>query len=101
METAQPLHGLVTATHTPFHADGSLNLAIFEQQAAHFLKDGVTSVFIGGTTGECSSLTLEERLALAEPWRTVAKGTSMRMVVHVGSNCRNDWLLRMDQTLNP
>ncbi len=84
------LHGLVAATHTPFHADGALNLAIIEKQAAHLLKDGVNTVFIGGTTGESSSLTLSERLALAERWLAAVKGTAMRVVVHVGSNCLAD-----------
>ncbi len=84
------LHGLVAATHTPFHADGSLNLAIIEKQAAHLLKDGVNTVFIGGTTGESSSLSLSERLALAERWLAAVKGTAMRVVVHVGSNCLDD-----------
>lgn len=85
-----PLHGLVVAAHTPFHADGSLNLAIIETQAAHFLKHKIPATFIGGTTGECSSLTLEERLALAERWMAVARGTALRVVVHVGGNCLED-----------
>lgn len=84
------LHGLVTATHTPFHSDGSLNLVAVEAQCAHLLKWKVTTVFIGGTTGESSSLTLTERLALAERWLAVAKGTAMRVVVHAGSNCLAD-----------
>ncbi len=86
MTATTPLHGLVAATHTPFHADGSLNLTAIEAQAAHLLKDGVCTVFIGGTTGESSSLSLMERLALAERWAAVAKGTPMNVVVHVGSN---------------
>ena len=44
--------GLCTATHTPFYADGSLNLAVVEKQAAFLRGHGITSVFIGGTTGE-------------------------------------------------
>lgn len=87
---SQRLHGLTTATHTPFHADGSLNLAAVEHQCAHLLKWNVTAVFIGGTTGESSSLTLNERLALAERWLAVAKGTAMRVIVHAGSNCLAD-----------
>ena len=90
MKPTHPLHGLVTATHTPFHADGSLNLAAVEAQAAHLLKNGVTTVFIGGTTGESSSLTLDERRALAQRWCEVARGTALRVVVHVGSNCLAD-----------
>lgn len=90
MKPTHPLHGLVAATHTPFHADGSLNLAVVETQAAHLLKNGVTTVFIGGSTGESSSLSLDERLALAQRWSEVAKGTALRVVVHVGSNALTD-----------
>ena len=85
-----PLHGLVAATHTPFHADGSLNLAAIERQAAHLLSDGVATVFINGTTGECTSLTLDERRATAQRWFEVARGTAMKISVHVGSNCLAD-----------
>ncbi len=84
------LRGLVAATHTPFHADGQLNLSIVSKQAEHLLQDGVKIVFIGGTTGESSSLTVEERLALAKQWSEVVRGTEMCVVVHVGSNCLAD-----------
>lgn len=84
------LRGLVAATHTPFHADGALNLAIVEQQCAHLLTNGVTSVFIGGTTGESSSLSLDERRLLAKCWMEVARGTAMRVIVHVGANALMD-----------
>lgn len=84
------LHGLVAATHTPFHADGSLDLAIVEKQAAHLLAGQVRFAFIGGTTGESASLTLEERRALAQRWFEVARGTDLQMVVHVGANCLAD-----------
>lgn len=87
---SQRLHGLVAATHTPFHPDGSLNLAVVEQQAAHLVKNQVGVVFIGGSTGESSSLTLDERRALAQRWGEVVRGTALRLVVHVGSNCVED-----------
>jgi N-acetylneuraminate lyase len=90
MKPIQPLHGLVAAPHTPFHADGSLNLDVVEQQAAHLLKGGVGSVFIGGSTGEGSSLSLEERRLLARRWSEVVRGTKLRLVVHVGTNCLAD-----------
>jgi N-acetylneuraminate lyase len=47
MKPISPLHGLVAATHTPFHKDGSLNLGIVEKQAAHLLANGITFAFIG------------------------------------------------------
>src|SRR5215207_876047 len=90
MNITHPLHGLVAAAHTPFHADGSLKLSIIETQAAHFLRNGIKTAFIGGSTGESSSLSLEERRALAQRWSEVTRGTELRMVVHVGSNCLAD-----------
>ncbi len=85
-----PLTGLVAATHTPFHADASLNLAIVEKQAAHLLANGVKFAFIGGTTGESSSLTVEERRALAQRWMEVTPGSELKVIVHVGANCLAD-----------
>jgi N-acetylneuraminate lyase len=84
------LTGLVAATHTPFHSDGSLNLAIVEKQAAHLAANGVSHAFIGGTTGESSSLTLEERRALTERWTVATRGSALKVIVHVGSNCLPD-----------
>jgi N-acetylneuraminate lyase len=84
------LHGLVAATHTPFAADGSLDLSKVERQAEHLLRDGVTAAFVAGTTGESHSLTADERLALAKRWSEVARGTGLRLVVHVGSNSLAD-----------
>lgn len=94
---SQRLHGLVTATHTPFHADGSLNLPVVDKQAAFLLERGVSTVFIGGSTGESHSLTFEERHLLAKYWMAVTKGTAMRVVVHVGSNCVADSKALADQ----
>ena len=88
--TPLSLRGLVAATHTPFHADGSLNLAIVERQAAHLSANGVSYAFIGGTTGESSSLTLEERRALAVRWMEVVRGAQLKVIVHVGANCLAD-----------
>ncbi len=85
-----PFHTLVAAVHTPFAADGSLNLTAVEAQASHLRKTGVGAVFVGGTTGESASLTVEERLALTERWLSVARGSGLRVIVHVGSNCLSD-----------
>jgi N-acetylneuraminate lyase len=84
------LRGLVVAAHTPFNADGSLNLAVVENQAAHYLKNNLSIVFIGGTTGEFSSLATDERRALAERWMAVTRGTTLKVIVHAGSNCLDD-----------
>lgn len=79
--------GLCTATHTPFHADGSLNLGVIEKQAAFLRGKGITSVFIGGTTGESSSLTAAERAALNDRWAVIGPAHGIDVIVHVGANC--------------
>lgn len=84
------LTGLVAATHTPFKADGSLNLAILERQAEHLLGQGISVAFICGSTGESHSLRFEERRLLAERWLEVTRGTPLQVIVHVGSNCLPD-----------
>lgn len=88
--SAARLTGLVTATHTPLHGDGSLHLAVIERQAEYLLAWGIQTVFINGSTGESPSLTTEERRLLAERWCAVTKGTPMKIVVHVGTNCLAD-----------
>ena len=90
MKPATPLHGLIAATHTPFHGDGSLRVEVIEKQAEHLLKAGVNIVFVCGTTGESSALTVEERRAVALRWCEVAKGSELKVVVHVGSNSLAD-----------
>jgi N-acetylneuraminate lyase len=84
------LTGLIAATHTPFHANGSLNLAIVEKQAAYLLANQITVAFIGGSTGESQSLSLEERRQLAQRWSEVTCDTALKVVAHVGSNCLAD-----------
>jgi N-acetylneuraminate lyase len=80
----------VPAALTPFDASGELNLHLVEQQAELFVRERVAGVFVGGTTGEFSSLSFEERLALTARWAAVLRGTPLRLVVHVGANCLRD-----------
>ena len=87
---SHPITGLVAATHTPFHADGSLNLDVVEKQAAHLQHTGIGTAFIGGTTGESHSLSLAERQALTQRWMAVTAGSPLKVIVHVGANCLGD-----------
>jgi len=84
------LHGLVAATHTPFHADGSLAPEVVALQAAHLARQGIRSAFITGSTGEAHSLTRDERLAIFEAWASAGPGHGLQVVAHAGSNCLED-----------
>ncbi len=90
MNQSPKLHGLNAAAPTPFDADGNLELGAIERLAEHLASCNITAVFINGTTGECTSLTVPERMAIAERWREVLRNSSLKLVVHVGSNCLSD-----------
>ncbi len=79
--------GLIAATTTAFAADGSLDLSGIEKQAEALAGSGVSRAFVCGTTGECASMTLEERMRVAQRWREVA---ALPVVVHVGHACLAD-----------
>jgi N-acetylneuraminate lyase len=81
------LTGLIPACHTPFNRAGHLDLSVVPRQAELFRESGLSAVFVGGTTGEWSSLTREERMALCDRW-TEAAGTDLKVAVHVGHNCQ-------------
>ncbi|HEY2909369.1 MAG TPA: dihydrodipicolinate synthase family protein [Gemmataceae bacterium] len=84
------LTGLVPAALTPFDSRGDLSLSIVDKQAERCLAEALGAVFVAGTTGEFSSLTIPERLALAERWLDAARGTKLCVVVHVGANALRD-----------
>ena len=80
------LEGLVAATFTPFHADGSLNLGLIPGIVDHLEQDGCKGIYILGSTGEGLSLDFEERKSVAEAYLEAARGRLI-VVVQVGSNC--------------
>lgn len=81
--------GLVAAPFTPFHPDRSLNLEVIPAYARFLRDNGVSAAFICGTTGEGLSLTLDERLRVAERWVACAD-EKLRVIVHVGHTCLED-----------
>jgi N-acetylneuraminate lyase len=84
------LHELVAATHSPFHADGSLAPEVVVTQAAFLKANGIRTVFITGSTGESHSLTCSEKLELYNEWSAAAQANGLAVIAHVGSNCIED-----------
>ena len=80
------LTGLIIPAQTPMRADGSLNLDMVERQARCFVDNGASATFICGSTGESASLTVGERLAVAERWKAVAPRT-FPILVNAGHDC--------------
>ena len=84
------LAGLIAAPHTPMREDCSLNIPMIAKQAARLTADGVRGAFICGSTGESHSLTVAERMQIAEAWKQAIGPGPLKLIVHVGHNCLED-----------
>ena len=81
----EKLTGLIAATFTPMHRDGSLNLDLIPAMVDYLLQSGVSGLYVGGSTGEGMSLTTGEREAVAETYVEAAAGR-LPVIVQVGHN---------------
>ena len=89
-ETAPPLlTGLVAATFTPMKRDGAIDLQRIAAVCDFVLGQGVDGLFVCGSTGESPSLTIDERMVVAETYIDVA-AKRVPLVVHVGHNSLSD-----------
>ena len=84
------LTGLIAAPHTPFNPDFTLNLEVVPRQARRLAASGVRGVFVAGTTGECHSLSFDERAELFSAWGEAARVHGMKFIAHTGHNSLPD-----------
>jgi 4-hydroxy-tetrahydrodipicolinate synthase len=59
-------NGVFPAVTTKFHADGSLDMNMFFKNLDAQVKAGVHGIILGGTLGESSVLSLEEKILLTK-----------------------------------
>lgn len=86
----EKLQGLIAAPFTPMNVDGSLNLSVI-QDYYYFLKEnGVTGAFICGSTGEGVSLSMLEKMAVAEAWMQAVGHDDFKVITLVGGTCLED-----------
>ena len=79
---------ILNATFTPMFEDGSINYSRIADLFHHCVNTGANGIFLNGTTGECMSLSLDERMKLVETWtdyRRQANRPDFKIFVHVGS----------------
>ena len=79
------LRGLMAATFTPMHEDGTLNLNCVGPMVDHLRRQGVSALYVVGSTGEGVSLSTRERQQTVEAFIEAVAGR-MPVVVHVGHN---------------
>jgi N-acetylneuraminate lyase len=81
--------GLVPATFTPLREDGSLNLDQVAPVVDRLVAQGVSALFVCGSTGESASLTTAERQATLEAYVRCAAGR-LPVIAHVGHTALAD-----------
>ena len=81
----EKISGLIAATFTPFNANGTVNIPQISVMTEHLIKHKIKGIFVCGSTGEGPSLTVEERMQVAEAF---VKASDKRLFtfVHVGHN---------------
>ncbi len=85
----QKLHGLIPAVFTPFDGEGAVDYNRIQAYADKLVEEGADGVFVCGSTGECASMTLEERKKVLEKW-IEAVGGRMKIIAHVGGTCQSE-----------
>lgn len=79
------LTGLVAATFTPMHANGEINVEPIPAMVDALVAQGITGLYVCGSTGEGPSLTTHERECVAEAFIESARGR-VPVMVQVGHN---------------
>ncbi|TWU18741.1 dihydrodipicolinate synthase family protein [Allorhodopirellula heiligendammensis] len=79
------LNGLIAATYTPLDPHGDLNLSAIGPMVEDLLRNGITGLYVCGSTGEGMSLTSEERRKVAEAYVEATAGR-VPVIVQVGHN---------------
>lgn len=77
------LSGLIPATFTPLHPDGSLNLDLIPPMVDFLIDQKTTGLYVCGSTGEGVSLSSDERKTVAAAFVQAARGR-IPVIVQVG-----------------
>ena len=81
--------GTGVALITPFHKQGTIDFTALERQVEHLISGGVNYLVVQGTTAETSSLTKEEKNALANSVVDIVN-KRLPLMLGIGSNNTQD-----------
>lgn len=85
------IEGMIAAPFTPLHEDGTINVSIIARYYQMLKKNGVKGAFICGSTGEGTSLTLNEKKLVSKAWAEAIKGDSeFKVTLFLGGTCLSD-----------
>jgi len=79
------LKGMIAAVPTPFYEDESINFDVFKQVLEYIINNGMHCLLIGGSTGEYSLMSKEERKSIIEAACRINGG---RTKILAGCSCK-------------
>lgn len=77
-------YGMISALPTPMLESGEIDYASFEKLIEHVIHGGIHGVLVGGSTGEYSLMTFEERKEII---KFVTETVDKRVQVMAGTGC--------------
>ena len=77
------IKGMIVAPFTGFTPEGDVDLSAVRRQVEFYVRNGVSGAFICGTTGEGSSLSLEEKKMLFKEW-SLCKEPGFSVIAFLG-----------------
>ncbi|MEP0713162.1 dihydrodipicolinate synthase family protein [Algoriphagus sp.] len=83
--------GVFPAVTTKFHADGSLDMELFFKNIDFQLASGVHGIILGGTLGESSVLSQEEKITLTRETVNYLKG-KVPVILNIAEGATQDAL---------
>lgn len=87
----QHLNGLIAATFTPMKHDGSLDLSFISLYYQMLKINKINGAFICGSTGEGVSLSVSEKMQVAEAWAECSRGdTDFKVITLLGGTSITD-----------
>lgn len=89
------MHGVYVATTTPFREDGTFDPDRYRAQLGRLFDSGVDGVVPAGTTGECPTLTGDERRDLFRIAVAVARERGGKVIAGAGSNSTAETVARV------
>jgi 4-hydroxy-tetrahydrodipicolinate synthase len=81
----EPIQGVLTAMATPFDEDGAVDHDAARGLATHLLEHGSHGLVVGGSTGECPTLTDRETVELLSAVRAEV-GDDVLLICGTGTN---------------
>jgi 1-pyrroline-4-hydroxy-2-carboxylate deaminase len=90
MPTPVRWRGVYPALLTPFTADDTLDLPLFERNLDAQLKAGVHGLIIGGSLGEASTLTRPEKLSLLHTALASTAGRNVPVLMNIAEQATRE-----------